>query len=49
MISSEMSEILNLSDRILVMHEGKLQGQMLYQEATQDKILTLASGYTLAQ
>ena len=48
-ISSEMSEILNLSDRILVMHEGKLQGQMLYQEATQDKILTLASGYTLAQ
>lgn len=48
-ISSEMSEILNLSDRILVMHEGKLQGQMLYQEATQDKILTLASGYALAQ
>ena len=48
-ISSEMSEILNLSDRILVMHEGKLQGQMLYQDATQDKILTLASGYELAQ
>lgn len=48
-ISSEMSEILNLSDRILVMHEGKLQGQMLYQDATQEKVLTLASGYALAQ
>lgn len=45
MVSSEMSEILNLSDRILVMHEGRVQGQLLYQEATQEKILSIASGY----
>ena len=43
-ISSELGEILNLSDRILVMHEGTLQGELLYQDATQDKILTMASG-----
>ncbi len=43
-ISSEMSEILNLSDRILVMHEGALKGELFYQDATQDKILSLASG-----
>ena len=45
MVSSEMSEILNLSDRIMVMHEGRVQGQLLYQEATQEKILSIASGY----
>lgn len=43
-ISSEMSEILNLSDRILVMHEGEISGELSNQEATQDGILTLASG-----
>lgn len=48
-ISSEMSEILNLSDRILVMHEGTLQGELLYQHATQDKVLTLASGLSCPQ
>ena len=40
----QMSEILNLSDRILVMHEGALKGELFYQDATQDKILSLASG-----
>lgn len=44
-VSSEMSEILNLTDRILVMHEGKLTGELRYQDATQEKILTLASGF----
>lgn len=44
MISSEMSEILNLSDRILILHEGRITGELLYQEATQNGILSLASG-----
>ena len=43
-ISSEMSEILNLSDRILVLHEGRINGEVYYQDATQNSILTLASG-----
>jgi ribose transport system ATP-binding protein len=44
MISSEMQEILGLSDRILVMYEGAIKGELDYQEATQEKILSLASG-----
>lgn len=43
-ISSEMSEILNLSDRILVLHEGRISGEVYYQKATQNGILSLASG-----
>jgi ribose transport system ATP-binding protein len=43
-ISSEMQEILGLSDRILVMHEGMIKGELNYAEATQERILTLASG-----
>jgi ribose transport system ATP-binding protein len=46
-ISSEMEEILGLCDRILVMHEGVIQGELHYREATQEKILSLASGLTL--
>lgn len=44
MISSEMDEILNLSDRILVMREGRVAGTLNREEATQEKILALASG-----
>jgi ribose transport system ATP-binding protein len=44
MISSEMEEILGLSDRIIVMYEGAVSGELDYQEATQEKILVLASG-----
>jgi ribose transport system ATP-binding protein len=45
-ISSEMQEILGLCDRILVMHEGKIQGELDWKEAAQEKILSLASGIT---
>lgn len=44
MISSEMEELLGMSDRILVMHEGELTGELSREEATQEKILKLASG-----
>jgi len=46
LISSEMQEILGLCDRILVMYEGRLMGELNAEDATQEKILTLASGIT---
>ncbi len=42
MISSEMPEILGMSDRIIVMREGRVTGELSRQEATQEKILELA-------
>jgi ribose transport system ATP-binding protein len=44
MISSELPEILGISDRILVMHEGKLKGHLTREEATQEKIMHFATG-----
>jgi ribose transport system ATP-binding protein len=44
MISSELPEILGLSDRILVLHEGDVTGILDRSEATQEKILNLATG-----
>ena len=45
MISSELPEILGMSDRIVVIHEGSINGEMSAKEATQEKILFLAAGY----
>ena len=42
MISSEMPEILGMSDRIIVMCEGHLTGELSRNEASQEKILKLA-------
>lgn len=39
LISSEMPEILGLSDHILVMHEGRVRGQFARGDATQEKIM----------
>jgi ribose transport system ATP-binding protein len=47
MISSEMPEILAISDRILVMYEGRIMGELSRAEATQERIMTLASGQVL--
>ena len=44
MISSEMPEALGMSDRLYVMHEGKIKGEMSWKEATQEKILSCAIG-----
>ncbi len=44
LISSELPEVLSMSDRILVMHEGKLKGEFSRAEATQEKIGMAASG-----
>ncbi len=48
MVSSEMPEILSMSDRIIVMHEGTCTGELLRGEATQEKVLQLATGETLS-
>jgi inositol transport system ATP-binding protein len=47
MISSELPEVLGMSDRILVMHEGDKVGELLRAEATQEKILQMATGMSL--
>lgn len=43
MISSEMTEILRMSDRIIVMCEGRITGELNINEATQEKIMQLAT------
>lgn len=42
MASSDLPEVLGMSDRILVMSNGKLSGQLSAGEATQEKIMALA-------
>lgn len=44
MISSELPEILGMSDRIAVMHEGKVTGELSRSEANQESIMKLATG-----
>ena len=44
MVSSELPEVLGMSDRILVIHEGKIGGELSRGEATQEKIMALATG-----
>ena len=44
MISSELPEILGMSDRILVMSQGRIAGEFSAREATQEKILHCALG-----
>ncbi len=44
MISSELPEILGMSDRIAVMHEGKVSGVLDREEGEQEKIMRLATG-----
>ena len=39
MVSSEISEVMQVSDRIIVMHEGEITGEIAAEEATQDLIL----------
>ncbi|MEK4248514.1 sugar ABC transporter ATP-binding protein [Paenibacillus sp. FSL W7-1287] len=44
MVSSELPEVLGMSDRIYVVHEGKISGELSKEEATQEQIMTLATG-----
>lgn len=44
LVSSEMPEVLGMSDRILVMHEGAISGEFMRDQATQEQLLAAAIG-----
>ena len=44
MVSSEMPEVLGMSDRVVVMHEGSVSGVVDRADATQERIMQLATG-----
>ncbi len=48
LITSEMPELLAMSDRIIVMHRGKITAEFASQDATQEKILNAAMGQILS-
>jgi ABC-type sugar transport system ATPase subunit len=45
MISSELPEILGMSDRVYIVSGGRISGEMPIEEATQEKIMGLATNY----
>jgi ribose transport system ATP-binding protein len=48
MISSDMEEILNVSDRVAVMHEGRITGILDRPDCTEENVMNLAVGKTIA-
>ncbi|HIR77290.1 MAG TPA: sugar ABC transporter ATP-binding protein [Candidatus Choladousia intestinipullorum] len=44
-VSSEMPEIMGISDRIIVMCDGRITGELMQEDATQDQILTYATRF----
>jgi ABC-type sugar transport system ATPase subunit len=46
LVSSELPEVLGLSDRVLVLHEGRLTGEFTRSTATPEKIMACATGHT---
>ncbi|HET7727940.1 MAG TPA: sugar ABC transporter ATP-binding protein [Candidatus Limnocylindrales bacterium] len=48
MVSSEMPEILGMSDRVIVIHEGRITGEFTRAEVTQEKIMAAATGLATA-
>ena len=49
MISSDMEEVIGVSDRVAVMHEGRITGILERAQCTEENILTLAIGAPLAR
>ena len=43
-VSSEMEEILGMSDRTLVMHEGRITGELMRDELSEERVMQLATG-----
>jgi len=41
-ISSELTEVINVADRIVVMHDGRITGSIMREDATEEKVLSLA-------
>ena len=44
-VSSEMPEVMGIADRIIVMCDGRITGELMADEATQNSILTLATTF----
>ena len=44
MISSELPEVIGMSDRVLVVQEGEIKGQVEAEQITEENIMTLATG-----
>jgi D-xylose transport system ATP-binding protein len=44
LVSSELPEVLGLSDRIVVLHEGRITGEFTREEATPEKVMAAATG-----
>ncbi|MDE0822186.1 MAG: ATP-binding cassette domain-containing protein, partial [Opitutales bacterium] len=47
-VSSEMEEVLGMADRAIVMHEGRITGELLRDQLTEEAIMQLAIGQTAA-
>lgn len=44
LVSSELPEVLGLSDRVIVLHEGRMTGEFTRSEATPEKVMSAATG-----
>jgi ribose transport system ATP-binding protein len=49
LVSSELPEILGLSDRIIVMRDGRMAGQFTREEATEEILMAAALGMNAAE
>ena len=47
MVSSELPEVLGMSDNIMVVREGEVRGIISYEEENQERVMTLATGGTI--
>lgn len=47
-VSSEMEEILGMSDRVLVMHEGRISGELARKDLSEEAVMYLATGKELS-
>jgi ribose transport system ATP-binding protein len=47
MISSDMEEVLNVSDRVALMHEGRITGALDRPDCSEENIMQLAMGRTV--
>ena len=46
MVSSEMPELMASCDRVMVMYEGRCTGMLNNKELREERLMTMASGYT---
>jgi ribose transport system ATP-binding protein len=49
LVSSEMPEVLGMSDRILVMYQGRISGEFMADDADQEKLMACAFGHNIME